>query len=258
MNMAWMRLVQQVREGDGEGGGSGGGAGDPAGGSSQGLAGSAAGGDVPPPPDPGAPYAPDGLPEQFRGKDERETIDRLWGDINGRPKAPETADAYTLSLPKDIAPLIDVDNDALLPEFRVIAKELGLTQDQYEGTITKLYSKMIEKGLVEKPLDIDAEFAAISDGTGDRVAQVAAGRKSVVELVDVFDGLAARQQISKDAAAELTATIDTAARFKALSEIAKLIPKQEAALATGGQPSGELTSEHHAERRMYPTMFKTA
>lgn len=265
MKLAWMKTQQVLRDNEAEGAG-GNGAGDAEGGGAAGGTKEAGAGDAGKPPQKGdpapvqsGPYVPEGLPEQFHGTNERETIDKLWGEIHGRQTAPEKADDYTLALPDDLAPLIDVDNDVLLPEFRAIAKELGLTQQQYEGTITQLYSKMVEKGLVEKPLDLNAEFAAISNGTGDKASQISAGQKAVKELDDTFQGLATRQQISKETAAELSASIVSAASYKALAELVQLLPKQVAGLAQGGQPTGSDASpppEQASLSRMYPTMHQ--
>ncbi|MDP2207053.1 MAG: hypothetical protein Q8K65_12195, partial [Alphaproteobacteria bacterium] len=53
-------------------------------------------------------YRPEGLPDHFAGKDDRETIDKLHKAVDGFRKeqgkkgVPETPDGYELALPDDI------------------------------------------------------------------------------------------------------------------------------------------------------------
>jgi hypothetical protein len=64
-------------------------------------------------------YWPEGLPETlagFKGATDRETIDKLAGELKGLPRAPAKPDDYKLSLPEAFTKRYgDLSNDEVMP-----------------------------------------------------------------------------------------------------------------------------------------------
>jgi hypothetical protein len=197
-----------------------------------------------------ATYYPEGLPEGLRGANERETIDRLYAEITGRPKAPEKPDGYQLTVPKTLEGVLDPANDKVLPIYRDVAHKLGLTQSQFEGTVLNLYEKMAESGLLQKPIDITEQFVELSDRRGDRAAQVQSGQRVVLETVSQIDALVTRQQISKEVAATLREDVMGSAKsVAAVRAILSLLPSERGP-GSGGNSDTGVKSRADVERMM--------
>jgi len=83
-------------------------------------------------------------------------------------------------LPENVAGLIDENSDDDKPvfdEIKELAKEHGLSPQQYDGLIGGLISKFEEMGLVDKPIDPVADFKIIGEGDGKH-------GKKIAEVVD--------------------------------------------------------------------------
>lgn len=221
----------------GDGGGAAGG--------DAGAAGAAAGaGDGP------KPYYPEGLADTFRGKDDKETIDKLFGDIKGRPKAPEKPEAYQLTLPKELEGRIDPKNDKVLPIYQKIAHELGLTQDQYNGTIGKLYGELMKAGLMESPVDMGAQFQELG-GQGDAATRQQAGMQRVHDMAQSLNALATKKEISPEHAAALIAGVTRADQVVAMERLLALADgKALGGPRNGGQGGGAAVSRGEVEKMM--------
>lgn len=260
MNISWQRLIERTSEGEAGGaGGAGGGlvaaaqqqATPPAEGSQPPVAATPPAASAPP-----APYVPDGLPDDLKGGSERETIDKLWGNISGREKPPAAASDYKLEVPKELEGVLNPADDKVLPQFAAIAHKHGLTQSQYQNVIVDFHNQLLASGHIEPAVDIQNEFAAIGNNKGDKAASIAAGRKAVADLAGTFDALATRQQISPETAAELKAAVYSAASFKAISDLVALLPKQAGAgPSPGGQPGAP--QQYDPLRAMFPTHYQT-
>ena len=202
------------------------------------------------------PYVPDGLPETFKGTSERETIDKLWGHFKANQPPPKPED-YKVTIPQDLAGVIDPTTDPVLPIYRSVAQKHGLTQTQFDGVMADLFGEMSKAGMMERPIDVAAEFAALSDGQGDRSAQVAAGKRVAQELGNSIAALSTRGVISKDAAAELSGPmLANAKQFKAMGELVAALTKSAGGLTPGGlSTAGEPGDGEQATlRKFYPSM----
>lgn len=204
-----------------------------------------------------AAYYPEGLPEDLRGATDAETIDKLLRRDQERPRPPEKADGYTFDVPKELQGLIDPANDSVLPLYREIAHELGLTQDQFHGTITKLYAKMQEAGLMQPPVDPKAELAKLSNGIGDPAEQVRRGAERFMGLRDQVNALATRQLIEADQAKALIEQIGDTQTFLAIEKLISLLPA-ERGLQNGGSAAGDSADPAAVQQKqlqkMYPSM----
>jgi len=123
------------------------------------------------------------VPKHLLGKDAKATIEKLLGAYKGlraKGEAPKDVADYKLNLPENVVGLLDEDSDedkAVFDEIKNLAKEHGLSPQQYDGLIGGLLGKFEEMGLVEKPIDAAAHFKVIGEGDEKR------GRK-ITEVVD--------------------------------------------------------------------------
>lgn len=238
------------------GGAAGGGAGDAAGGGGQSppdnLAAAARGAAAPdkaaPASDAAKGYAPEGLPEELRGASDKDTIDKLFGKLNGMPKAPDKADAYEFKPSKDIAGLIDPKSDKVLPIFREVAKAHNLSNDAFNGVINDLYAGMMKAGLVKAPVDMASEFVKLG-GQGDPATQKQNGMQRVLQLADQLEGMATRELITQDMAQALISGANTAAGVLALERLISRWQDTAGAPAAGGQPGTAGVSRGDVEKR---------
>lgn len=202
-----------------------------------------------------APYLPEGLADAFKGKTDRETIDKLWAAEQGRAKAPAAAADYKLELPKELEGVIDPKNDKVLPLWRDIAHKHGLSQPQFNGVIVDLQTAMQKAGLIEKPIVLADEFAALGHGAGDRAAQEQKGQQRVLELATKLDGLATRQTLTKDEAQLAVQLLSSRQTVQLFEKLLALAPSEKG-LQGGGQGGGgdTVTPYQKALNGLYPTM----
>ncbi|MCP4183692.1 MAG: hypothetical protein GY761_10295, partial [Hyphomicrobiales bacterium] len=114
-------------------------------------------------PAPAAAYHPAGLPENFRGSDDRATIDALINaytplreKLNKVPKAPEKADAYKLQMNEKATEFMgDLSEDPLMKLIPELALQHKLTAEQF-GFVGEVMNNMVELGAYAKqPSDAD-------------------------------------------------------------------------------------------------------
>jgi len=188
--MDWFKFLTlplfDVEGGSGAGGGGGGpdpaagGAPDPAAGG--GAPDPAAGGGAPDPaagggaPDPaagGAPeiYRPEGLADHLLGETDQGTIDNMKKALDGYRErdgaVPDDAAAYSAfteeSVPETLRPHIqELSQDPLFSKVSEKAKELRLPVETFQSLTTELYTAAQDAGLLEEPLDIEAEREALT------------------------------------------------------------------------------------------------
>jgi hypothetical protein len=173
----------------------------------------------PPPPPPGsagdAPslYRPEGLPDHLAGKDERETIDKLFGAYSGLRRTmgdkPADAAAYALAFDEKAPEFLkSLDSgDPLIAAAREAAFKRGLTTEQF-GVLGDVLSKAAELKLIEAPLDPAAEMTAYG---GE-----AAYQRDLGTVTTIADTLKQAGKIDDAGYAELRTTATTAAGLKAL------------------------------------------
>ncbi len=142
------------------------------------------------------------VPKHLRGKDDKATIKKLLGAYKGlRAKGvvPKDVADYKLTLPENVAGLIDETSEEdkpLFDEIKNLAKEHGLSTQQYDGLIGGLIGKFEEMGLIEKPIDPAEHFKVIGEGDekrGKKIAEVVnnwitgMGRKEILDEKEVAE-----------------------------------------------------------------------
>lgn len=245
---------------DGEGGGAGGGSDKPAGDAKP----AASGGTIAEiaareAPAAATPYVPEGLPDTFKGASDKETIDKLFGDINGRPKPPEKPDGYKFEFAEDFTKKYgDLKDDKVVGVWAEVAHELGLDNAQANGALTKLYERLDASGMLDLGPDPDAEISALMPKTGDDATRRAEALKRINNAGAWVKGLEAKG-LSKDGVTSFSEMLTTAKGVEALEFLQRTF--NQPGLNGGGQggaQDGGQTAAEKADRAMYPSHFKTA
>ena len=241
--------------GGGAAGGGAGGQGSAGGG--QAAAGSGAAGGSAPPAAPTA-YYPEKLPDHFRGPTDRETIDRMFQSWSGlreemskRGTVPKTPDGYKLELDEQAARVYgDLSKDPRTKVFTALAQKYELTDKQASGFFRDFNAQLIADGLV-KTINVDAEARAllgdqaISGKSADQVRQEAGQRwKAATDFLDV---LVAGKQMTKEAAAILKRSAETADGVRAVEQLQSLL-KPVVGLQPGGETGGKGLTKDDLDR----------
>jgi hypothetical protein len=203
-------------------------------------------------------YFPKGLPDTLRGATERETLDKIAADFEGRPKPPEKPDGYELKLPDALKERFgDMKDDPVLPLWREVAHELGLDNTKFNGAFEKLYTKMAEKGLVDDPVNISKEMQSLGGTTGDVKQREAAGAQRLNSVLTSVTALATRGVLTTAEAYAVQEAAATANGVIALEKLLKLrAPPGIQADGEGGGPSLDLNDPSVQARLMYPNSQK--
>jgi hypothetical protein len=200
-----------------------------------------------------APYYPEGLPEDLKGKDERETLDKLWKAEQARARPPAKAEDYKLELPKDLEGVVDPANDKVLPIWRAVAHKHGLTQAQYQAAIVDLYAGMQKAGVIDPGVNVRSELEAIGGGGGDKQTQYQRGVARVLAVVDQVKAIGTRNGMAEGEVNALVRSLDNRTSLAAVEKLLALIPAERGVQA-GGQGGGGPNLNDPAERArlMYP------
>ncbi|MCO5091991.1 hypothetical protein [Bosea sp. (in: a-proteobacteria)] len=244
-----------LRAPEGEGGAGGdGGAGDGA------AKDAGGGGGTPPAGQPGggegaAPYRPDGLPDQYVGASERETIDKLWTATKGfrdaqaqRETPPADVAGYTFEWSDAVKPYAaDFGEDKFFTGVKEDALKAGLGNKQANAFLDSVMNRMISMQLVDAPIDVEAEKLKLApdDAKGlPAPERDAAIQRRVANNVAFVDSLAAKG-FDKDAAQALGAEL---AAFPALNQLVEFMRDGGVKPALGGGPAAAATAADLAKR----------
>ncbi|QFS98884.1 hypothetical protein FIV06_15760 [Labrenzia sp. THAF191b] len=116
-------------------------------------------------------YRPEGLAEHYLGENDQGTIDNMKKALDGYrdrdANVPEDHTAYATfneeNVPETLRPHLGaLANDPLFGKVSEKAKELRLPVDTFQTLTTELYTAAQDAGLLEEPLDVEAERAALT------------------------------------------------------------------------------------------------
>jgi hypothetical protein len=203
-------------------------------------------------------YWPENLPDtlaDLKGDNDRETIDKLTARLQEQQTAaPESPDKYELALPEAFTSKFgDLSDDEVLPIWREIAHKQGLSNDQFNGAIAELYQQMSEKGILDDPIDIDAEFAKLAPKTADPVQALAQGAQRIRAVGDQVSGLVKRGVLNQTEGNIVTSLAATAEGVIALEKLMKL-GASEGPKGGGDSAKDSGDPQEKALAKMYPTM----
>jgi len=207
-------------------------------------------------------YWPDGLPEhlaELKGKTDQETIDKLAGKLGEQARPPEKPDGYELSLSDDFKQKFgDLSDDEVLPIWRDIAHKNGLSNEQFNGAISELYSQLSENGILDDPINVGEEMKKLAPGVSDPEQVKARAGKRINAAVGQVEGLVKRGVLNRAEANIVTAMAASAEGVMALEKVLKL--GGEHGLQGGGEGGGANAGKSEYQQRleaMYPSMNKS-
>lgn len=153
---------------------------------------------APPPPAAGldAPpsvYRPEGIPDDWVGETEKDTIDRLakvakgYRDRDSKGGVPEDVAEYRQfeTIDDALKPYYEtLEGDGMFDDIAAVAKEHGISKPAFQALLGKYMASAAEMGILEPPVDKSVERAALlPEGAMDlpKAAQDAAIEKRMNE-----------------------------------------------------------------------------
>lgn len=208
----------------------------------------------------GAWTAPQGLPSEFAGASADETLGKLLGgytDLNTRfggmreklskmPSAPEKPDMYTFEPGDNLKPFFgDIAKDPAFASARTAAHKHGLSQEQFAGFISDVYSPLVEQGVLSAPFDPAGELKTFSSATG---LDVKGTQEALVANETFAKGLSAQlkdvpEALKNDVNGMLMALTDTAAGNVLLRALSGRLGENGIRISGDGGQQGALTAD---------------
>ncbi len=198
------------------------------------------------PPSPPAWQPPEWLPEHMRADDPTEALQKVWRAYEGYQKAhksagpvPESPDGYAFELPKELAEKgVDLAaDDAAVKLFREAAHAAGLGAEQFKRVLPAFLEKAAETGLLQPPIDVEAELKALGEEAGgqtpEEVAQ--AGKQRLAAAVDFVKQLRLRGALGEEEAEALMDLAVDAPGVRAIEKLMRMVQAGESAVP-GAQP----------------------
>lgn len=210
-----------------------------------------AAGQAPPADSPaGGLYRPEGLPDQFHGANDRETIDKMFGALKGyREKQataeppPKTVDEYKFEWSDTVKGYVDTLEKVKDPLFQGVKEDLlaaGIPSAQANKLMNGLLGRLLTMDVLEKPIDIEAEKVRLappearnlSPQERDKAAQVRIGNNVA------FVNQLVAEKFNPDAAKAIAAEL---AAFPELNDLVEFMRQSSGGPALGGQPTPAVT-----------------
>jgi hypothetical protein len=197
-----------------------------------------------------APYRPDGLPDHLIGKDERETIDKLWTAQKGYREAqakfeppPADVSGYAFEFSDKVKPYAaDFGEDKFFGGVKEDLLAAGIGSKTANAFLDKVLGRMIDMQLVDAPVDVEAEKARLAPAEARNLPPAerdAAIQKRVSTNIAFVESLSAKG-FDKDAATALTAELAAFPELNQLVEFMRL--GQGVSPALGGNPPAGATA----------------
>jgi hypothetical protein len=167
-------------------------------------------------------YFPEGLPDEFKGANERETIDKLAAKLTGLPKPPASPKDYKFELSPEMKDKFgDLKDDKFMPLWAETAHELDLDDGRATAALEKLYQKMDKAGLIDRGPDYTAEMQKLMPKSGNTREQLVAVQARINGAQAFIQGLETNGALTKDLAAILHANTDTASGVMLMEALQK-------------------------------------
>jgi hypothetical protein len=203
---------------------------------------------------------PQGLPSEFAGASADETLGKLLGgytDLNTRfggmreklskmPSAPEKPDMYSFEPGDNLKPFFgDLDKDPVFASARTAAHKHGLSQEQFAGFISDVYSPLVEQGVLSAPFDPAGELKTFSSATG---LDVKGTQEALVANETFAKGLSSQlkdvpEALKNDVNGMLMALTDTAAGNVLLRALSGRLAENGIRISGDGGQQGALTAD---------------
>ena len=202
---------------------------------------------------PAAIYKPDGMPDHFAGKDDRETIDRLYKAVDGFRKdqskgrnVPKTAADYKVELPQELAGKVfkdgDISKDPIWQKMSSKFHEHNLSQEDVQDLTAAFYGIVadIQNGGADAGGEYAADFEYKEVGGTDAA-------KPLVDGVSAWaQGLKNQGRLSEKNVQEITLMamhgvgLDTLVKLREIAGEKPLVPAQLSGIVADNKTEAEL------------------
>ena len=141
-------------------------------------------------------------------------------------------------------------DDPVLAVYRGVSKEFGLTSEQSNGVFDKFIGQLVDKKMIPKPVDFDAELKLLEpDGESDPKAAAASAVARVQAGTDFVNGLKTRGVFDEDEANMFFGWANSALGVSILEKLAGQMKSH--GVQSGGLPASGEEEKTQAEI-MYP------
>lgn len=214
---------------------------------------------------PEAPYRPEGLPDHLVGKNEKETLDKVFkayggarNELAGKKGIPDKVDDYKLDLPEEISKVLikpgDDGKDPVWEHMRTVFHKRGITSEDAVAIVGELVSQFPvlngEGAAGEGEAGVDFDYKSL--GGTDKA-------KPIVDGATVFlDGLKNSGKLSEKAVAELKILTTFTEGLTAVNELRGLLGDKAVPITLEGQNTdeGDITEAKLNEMMQDPKYWK--
>jgi len=206
-----------------------------------------------PPPGGAAPYYPEGLTDDLKGKSDKETIDALYKRQAGLREqlskkggaAPDAPDGYKLDeVAKLFGDAADEKNPVNAPVFKILreaAHKNGLGQEGFAGLVGDVLKGMKEGGILEAATP-DGQMQVSAEKELEQMAKQFGGRDAALKIVkdenQYLANLRSQGILSAEDHAELMVAFGTAAGIRAFQKLRAHFTGHELPQLEGSAESG--------------------
>lgn len=209
---------------------------------------------------PGTAYRPEGLPDNFAGATDRETIDALAKAVKGYRDRDATRDVPTEAaayldfgdVPAEAKAHFDtLKGDPLFDKVAGVALQFGIPKGAFTSLVKTFVTEAATGGLLEPPVNLEAERAALVPEAARALPP--AEQKAAIDR-RISDNLAWVTQmqgrgLAKDAADHLVMMLGDSAKGHQAIEFfrAQMAGTAPAPITGGAQPTGDTADTLRAE-----------
>lgn len=159
-----------------------------------------------------AVYRPEGLPDHLLGKDERETIDKLFKVVDGYRKGdaargekigavPDAPEKYSFTPAETVAPYLpNIGEDPVMKVIQSAAHKNAIGDKQFSGFINEVMGGLITSNMLDEPFSADKERAIIAPDITDPGERAKAADRAATDTIAYLDALAEQGKIAKETA----------------------------------------------------------
>lgn len=212
-----------------------------------------------PPADAGASavYRPEGLPDHLLGKDEKETLDKVFKAYAGARErisklgdVPDAPDKYDFTPAEAVAPYLpDVKNDPVFKSAQAAAHKFGMGSAQFAGFINEFMGGLVQGQMLDDPFSADKERAIVAGDVQDPAERAKVADKVARDTVAFLDALVEQKKLPPDTADWAKGRTDRGHFLKLMQAMRASAPGIE--LGGEGAPQG-VTREDLRKRQADP------
>lgn len=224
-----------------------------------------AGGQAPADAGASAVYRPEGLPDHFLGKDERETIDKLFKAVDGYRKGdaargekigavPDAPEKYAFTPAAEVAPYLpNVADDPVMKVAQAAAHKHGLGDKQFSGFINEFMQGLVTGGQLDDPFSAEKERAIVAGDVADPAERAKVADKVANDTIAFIDALEQQGKLPKETADWAKGRTDRGHFLKLVQTLRQAAP----AVELGGQGAPAAITRADLQARMADPRQKT-